>query len=100
MLFLAMCTYGAGLALTTVGLTAWAGDLSAPEQYDETVRRFQLGYAAGGLIFSSLPGILADHFHGSYLPAYLFFTVCTVFVVASIQWTYRHTSLDEEQRTV
>ena len=99
-LFAAMCAYGAGLALTTVGLTAWAGDLSAPEQYDETVRRFQLGYAAGGLIFSSLPGILADYFHGSYIPAYVFFTVCTLFVVFSIQWTYCHTSTGEEREIV
>ena len=95
-LFTAMCTYGAGLALTTVGLTAWAGDLSSPEQYDNTVRRFQLGYAAGGLIFSSLPGILADRFHGSYIPAYIFFTVCTLFVVCSIQWTYSHTITHKE----
>ena len=90
-LFFAMCTYGGGLAMTTVGLTAWAGDLSAPEQYDETVRRFQLGYAAGGLMFSTLPGILADRFNGSYIPAYLFFAACTVYVVFAIQWTYCHT---------
>lgn len=88
-LFAAMCFYGAGLATTTVGLTAWAGDLSAPEQYDDNVRRFQIGYSAGTLLFSSLPGILADHFAGSYIPAYLFFTGCTLFVILSVQWIYR-----------
>ena len=94
-LFAAMCAYGGGLALTTVGLTAWAGDLSSPEQYDGTVRRFQLGYAAGGLIFSTLPGVLADRFGGSYVPAYMFFTGCALFVVLSIQWTYRHAGGEE-----
>lgn len=91
LLFLAMCGYGTGLATTTVGLTAWAGDLSTPEQYDGNIRRFQLGYAAGTLVFSSLPGILADRFGGSYVPAYIFFTVCAVFVVLSVQWLYRTT---------
>lgn len=89
-LLLAMCCYGGGLATTSVGLTAWAGDLSAPEQYDTNVRRFQLGYAAGTLLFSSLPGTLADHFGGSYIPAYIFFVGCAVFVLLSVQWLYGH----------
>ena len=91
LLFLAMCLYGTGLATTTVGLSAWAGDLSAPEQYNGNIRRFQLGYSAGTQLFSSLPGLLADRFGGSYVPAYLFFTACTVFVLASVQWLYRVT---------
>lgn len=88
MLFAAMCGYGFGLAVTTIGLTAWAGDLSTNEQYDKNIRLFQLGYAAGSLIFSSLPGILADNFGGSYTPAYIFFTACSLFVILSVQWLY------------
>ena len=95
LLFLAMCGYGTGLATTTVGLTAWAGDLSTPEQYDRNVQRFQLGYAAGTLLFSSLPGVLADRFGGSYVPAYVFFAGCAVFVVLSVQWLYRSTNSAE-----
>lgn len=91
LLFAAMCAYGIGLAATTVGLTTWAGDLSTPERYDDTVRRFQIGYAAGTLVFSSLPGILADRFGGSYIPAYAFFVFCTVFVILAIQYIYRQT---------
>ena len=82
-------SFGAGLALTTTGLVTWAGDLSNPKTFDVTVRRFQIGYAAGGLVFSTFPGILADHFGGSYIPAYIFFTACTVYVLFSVQWTYR-----------
>lgn len=89
-LLLAMCCYGGGLATTSVGLTAWAGDLSVPEQYDTNVRKFQLGYAAGTFLFSSLPGALADHFNGSYIPAYVFFIGCAIFVLLSIQWLYVH----------
>jgi len=89
LLFIAMCCYGGGLATTSVGLTAWAGDLSTPEQYDNNVRRFQLGYAAGTLWFSSLPGTLADYFDGSYIPAYIFFVAFAIFVLLSVQLLYR-----------
>lgn len=90
LLFLAVCAYGFGLAFTTVGITEWAGDLSTAEEYESVVRRFQLGYAAGGFVFSSLPGVLADRFGASYVPAYLFFILCAVFVTATVQWFYRH----------
>lgn len=100
LLFLAMCGYGAGLATTTIGLTAWAGDLSASDQYDSNVRRFQLGYAAGTLVFSSLPGLLADHFGGSYIPAYVFFTFCALFVLLSVQWLYRSTGRAKHRQSV
>lgn len=91
-LFAAMCLYGAGLAVTTVGPTAWAGDLSTPETYDANVRRFQLYSSAGTLLFSSVPGILADHLGGSYIPAYMLFTAFAVFVLLSVQWLYHHFS--------
>ena len=80
--------YSVGLAMTTVGLTAWAGDWSSTNQYDATIRRFQIGYAAGGLAFSSVPGILADRFGGSYIPAYLVFTACAIIVLLSAQFMY------------
>lgn len=90
LLFLAVCAYGFGLAFTTVGITEWAGDLSTAAEYEGVVRRFQLGYAGGGFVFSSLPGLLADRFGGSYVPAYLFFILCAVFVTATVQWFYHH----------
>lgn len=95
LLMAAMIVYGLGLPLGTVGLTAWAGDLSRPEQYDDTIRRFQAGYAAGSLLFSTLPGLLADRFGGSYVPAYVFFSACAVFTVFAIQWMYRHAGEEE-----
>lgn len=90
-MLIAMCLYGFGLALTTVGLTTWVGDLCTGEEYDKTVRFFQLGYAAGCFVFSSLPGILADRFGGSYIPAYIFFVFCTIYVICTIQWVYKST---------
>ncbi|MBQ3010078.1 MAG: MFS transporter [Oscillospiraceae bacterium] len=99
-LFAAFCTYGFGLALTAVGLSAWPGDLSNHAQYDRNVRRFQVYYGAGTLMFSSLPGILADRFGGSYVPAYLFFVACTVYIVFAIGWVYRHALPMNESESV
>jgi len=89
MLFSGILLYSAGLALTTVGLTTWAGDWSSGKDYDRTVRRFQIGYAAGGLLFSSVPGIIADHAHGSYVPAYMVFTGFAVVTLPAVQMMYR-----------
>ncbi len=88
-LYSALLLYGSGLSLTTVGLTAWAGDWGGEGQYDTTVERFQIGYSGGTLLFSTLPGILADRAGGSYRPAYLFFLLCAVFVLLTAQHLYR-----------
>lgn len=90
LMFAAMCAYGIGLGLTTVGLTAWVGDWSREDQYDDNTRRFQLGYSGGALVFSALPGILADRAGGSYIPAYFFFLLSAVAVIGITQWIYYH----------
>ena len=90
LLFFGVLFYSAGLALTTVGLTAWCGDWCRPEQYEATVRRFQIGYALGGLVFSALPGALADRSGGSYTPAYLLFTLCAAALAFCVERVYSH----------
>ena len=88
LLYATMCTYSFGLGLTTVGLTAWVGDWSREDQYDANTRRFQAGYSGGALLFSPLPGLLADRAGGSYVPAYVFFLVSAVLVVLVAQRFY------------
>ncbi len=88
LLFGGIFLYSLGISATTVGRVAWAGDWSREGQFDSTIVRFQIGYAAGGLIFSPLPGIIADFCNGSYVPAFAFFTACTVFVIAAAQFMY------------
>ncbi|MBR0161737.1 MAG: MFS transporter [Oscillospiraceae bacterium] len=88
-LFSAMCLYSFGLGLTTVGLTAWVGDWSSEDRYDANTRRFQMGYSGGALVFSALPGILADQAGGSYIPAYVFFLISAMIVVGIVQYIYR-----------
>ena len=85
LLFVGISLYGAGLAFTTVGLTAWVGDWCAEGKYDSLTRWFQIGYAAGGLAFSSLPGIWADRCGGSYVPAFVFFAFSALVVLLIVQ---------------
>ena len=49
----------------------------------------QLSYSAGALITASMPGILADRFGGSYVPAFIMFTVITVLASVLIVTAYR-----------
>ena len=87
-MFLAVSAYSIGVAMTSLGLAAWAGDWSSHAEYEKTVRRFQIGYAAGSLLFGTMPGLLADRFGGSYRPAYLLMTVFAAAVMAVTQWLY------------
>ena len=88
MVYLAMPIFGAGLGMPSVGLTAWAGDWCSREQYDGVIRRFQLSYAAGCMLFASLPGYLADRAGGSYVPAYRLFFVLALIIMACAQSMY------------
>ena len=88
LLLTAMVLYGAGLGNTTVGLSAWARDWAVPEKYDSAVELFQACYAAGTMLFSIVPGILADMHEGSYIPAYILFLVLTVFVITAVEAVY------------
>lgn len=91
LLMIAVATFSFGIAYLSVGLSAWPGDLCPGEGYEKTVRRFQAGYAAGSLVFSPLPGIMADTSGGSYLPSYALFTVLSVLVFAAVRFEYRRT---------
>ena len=96
MLMAAMVVYGFSLSFPTMGLTVWAGDLSAPADFDRNVRRFQTGYAAGTLLFSSVPGITADWFGGSYVPIYVFFVLCAGLIAWAVRCLYRREALRKE----
>ena len=81
---------GMGYPIATVGPSIWAGDLSEPERFPVTVRRLQVCYALGSLLFSGMPGILADRL-GSYIPAYGIFTAQIAVGLLFVVWSYRRT---------
>ena len=88
LLFGGIFLYSLDISATTVGLVAWAEDWSREGRFDSIIDRFQTGYPAGGLVFSPLPGIIADFCNGSYVSAFAFFTPCTVFVIAAAKFMY------------
>ena len=71
-----------------VGLTSWVMDLCSPDQFEVMVRRFQICYSAGSLVFSVMPGVLADMSGGSYVPAYYIFSSCCLGMVIMIVMLY------------
>lgn len=78
--------FSLGLGMTATGLTLWAKELCSDRQFDRTNQIFQILYSAGSLLFSPLPGVIADRNGGSYVPAYMLFLLCAIFFFAVIQF--------------
>lgn len=88
MLYAAQLCLGMGMCVCTVGLPVWAGDLTDPAVHARTVQRFQTAYSVGALLFSPVPGMVADAF-GGYRPAYVGFTVQAVVILVILQLAYQ-----------
>ena len=80
---------GVGYPIATIGPSVWANDLSSQDRYPTVVRRLQVIYAGGALLFANVPGILADWFGGSYVPAFLLFSAFLALALVLIAITYR-----------
>lgn len=94
--FTVLCL-GMGYPIATMGPSVWANDLAEPEKYPVVVRRLQVIYAGGALVFASVPGILADHL-GGYIPAYLLFTVLIGLTLVCIALSYRAARQEEDRQ--
>lgn len=77
--------YSFGIAYLAIGLSTWPSDLSSPEKRDRLIQILQIGYASGSLLFSSLPGVLADRAGGSYTAAFWLFFALEIIVFAAVQ---------------
>lgn len=91
-IFLAAILMGFGFPLATVGLSVLSNDFADKEHYMTTLKWFQIAYAGGGMLFSSLPGILFEEF-GSYVISYALFLAMTVFIIAAVAVIYHHRRL-------
>lgn len=79
---------GVGYPIATIGPSVWANDMASPDRYPTVVRRLQVIYAAGALLFASVPGLLADQF-GGYIPAYLLFSALLAAALVCTALAYR-----------
>ena len=91
-IFLAAFLMGFGFPLATVGLSVLSGDFADKDHYLSTLKWFQIAYAGGGMLFSSLPGLLFEKF-SNYIISYDLFLCMTVFIIAVIATVYRHRHL-------
>ncbi len=85
---IAMVCLGLGLPLATVGLSVWAAEVATPGQYGDTVRRFQMAYMIGALVFGPVPGMIADA-TGSYIPVYILMSLMAAAAMALVQISFR-----------
>ena len=84
-----------GSVLLSVGLTIIAGAVAKPQYYAVVVRRIQIIYMLGSMVFGVVPGIIADHM-GNYIPAYVLITGFAVAAVMLIQPVlYRRSGLEK-----
>jgi predicted MFS family arabinose efflux permease len=83
----AMGCLGLGLPLSTVGLSVYAADVSTPDTYGRMVKRFQITYMVGALVFGSIPGRMKE-FTGTYTSFYVLMTVFAGLAMLCIQFSY------------
>lgn len=73
-----------GSVLLSVGLTLIADAVAKQQYYAVVVRRIQIIYMLGSMVFGVVPGIIADH-AGNYIPAYVLITVFAAAAMLLIQ---------------
>ena len=84
---IAAVLYGIGDAVATVGISAYARDLSRPENYADTQQQYQTAGLLGGLLSTFLPGPIAT-FTGNYRLYFFIITVLMISATIIIQSTY------------
>ena len=82
---------GFGASVYNVGPPLWAGDLSDRTGYPKLLKWLQIFYNLGGILFSAVPGIIADH-TGEYKSAYVLIAAMMVTSLIILRWSY-HTGL-------
>lgn len=83
-----MICMGIGYVITSLGYSVMAQDLFPGEAFPMALRRLSLISSGLSLVFSTVPGILADIF-GSYVPTYALFAVFTFITVITLRIAYK-----------
>lgn len=85
--FAPVCLMGFGASVYNVGPPLWAGDLSDTEGYPKLLKWLQIFYNLGGILFSAVPGIIADH-TGEYKSSYVLIAGMMLLALAILRWSY------------
>lgn len=78
---------GFSAAFYTVGPSLWASDLSNKAGYPKLLKWLQIFYNMGGILFSAVPGIIADH-TGEYKSAYALIACMMLLALLILRWSY------------
>ena len=89
---------GFGASIYNVGPTLWASDLTSEDHFAELFRHLQLFYNLGGIIFTMIPGMIADH-TGEYKSSYMMFAAMMVTGLVILLWAYRKYYVPEDEST-
>lgn len=96
--FLGVVLFGCGIPFGSVSTYQWGADLYGNEGYAKAVQVFSIAYNVGYLIFSAVPGIMADRMDDNYLPSFIMFAVMSVVCVVLVQWLYHHLDIGKRPR--
>ena len=80
-LYFVLLVYALGISESSVGISIIAGDYAPQAAYARTLKNCQFFYALGGLMFSTVNGMAAD-LTGSYAPAYVFYALAGLVMLA------------------
>ena len=78
---------GFGLPISTTGISVAAREFSTPESYARSIKGVQLSMNIGMLLFSLVPGLLADSF-GGYRISFIICTALTAVFTVLMQAVY------------
>ena len=88
---------GLGAPIFALGSSLWALDLAGKSNYGETLRRFQMSYSMGGIVFSAVPGLIADR-TGEYKSSYMLFAAMVVLSLLILLSAYRKLRVGSPQK--
>lgn len=79
---------GLGCSFFTIGYPLWAAELDSADHYAKTLRSFQILYCAGGIVFTGVPGRIADT-TGEYKSSYLLMAALVLASMLILLHAYR-----------
>lgn len=85
--FAPVALMGFGGSVYNVGPPLWAADLSDRAGYPRLLKWLQIFYNLGGILFSAVPGIIADH-TGEYKSAYALIACMIAVSLVILLWAY------------
>lgn len=84
----AVVLMGIGFPIATIGPSIWTHDLAPTDEYAKRLREFMLFFTIGALVFSPIPGVIADFF-GYYRLVYCLFLLLLLVMLILLSNVYR-----------